>query len=116
MSFSEFGTEDGDEEPARGPEGGGQSFYPTSSAPSAGQVPAPRFPLVATGSPSATVVALRAPMVAKEAALLRTCLRRWYYRPWIEADQEYRVSYEDLVVEWSRRLSVHERHPSVRLR
>ena len=112
MSFSEFSTEDGDEviRAAR------QSFYPTSSAPSAGQVPAPRFPLVATGSPSATVVALRAPMVAKEAALLRTCLRRWYYRPWIEADQEYRVSYEDLVVEWSRRLSVHERHPSVRLR
>ena len=112
MSFSEFSTEDGDEviRAAR------QSFYPTSGAPSAGQVPAPRFPLVAKGSPSATVVALRAPMGAKEAVLLRSCLRGWYYSPWIEANQEYRASYEDLVVEWSRRLSVHERHPSVRLR
>ena len=51
----------------------------------------------------------REPMGIDEAALLRRCLRRWYYSPWIRVHQEYRVSYEELVMEHSRQLGVHER-------
>ena len=48
-------------------------------------------------------------MRIEEAALLRRCLRRWYYSPWIGVHQEYRVSYEELAMERSRQLGVHER-------
>ena len=95
MPLSEWGLEDEDNEPARGPAVGGQSSA-ASPAPSTAQVPTrPLMP--------------REPMGIEEAALLRRCLRRWYYSPWIRVHQEYRVSYEDLVMEHSRQLGVHER-------
>ena len=90
MSFSEWRLEDEDNEPARGPTVGGQSSA-ASPAPSTAQVPTrPLMP--------------REPMGIEEAALLRSCLRRWYYSPWIGVHQENRASYEELVMERSRQL------------
>ena len=47
-------------------------------------------------------------MSNEEAALLRECLRRWYFSDQYAAHQKYRVSYEGLVRERSAQLSALE--------
>ena len=47
-------------------------------------------------------------MSSEEVALLRECLRRWYFSDQYAAHQKYRVSYEGLVRERSAQLSALE--------
>ena len=86
--------EEDDDGPAESPAGTGRSSA-APSAPSTAQVPA---------APPAP----RDSMSSEEVALLRECLRRWYFSDQYAAHQKYRISYEGLVRERSAQLSALE--------